>query len=241
MIFAELKDLCEEFRILLAKATGRGVVTLVSVDDPGGPHDELHFIKLVSWCYVLLFEAGQPTIRYVVSLLRAADPNEHNAISSIINDVNYLRTVRVHNLLPESRGDDYKRRQASIWLVQNGGDPPDWPRCCDALCSQVASAIHLLIKKWRRLTTNAEDAAAAVRDLLVTIDREWPPHAFDRIVEDAATEIGLHGFDHVKYRQYRLNTWREWVSFFESRERAEVAMKVAIRRELEQLFGANIS
>jgi hypothetical protein len=167
MTFAELRSACDGFRALLREATGRELITAVSVDEPVEPQDELHFFKLVSWCYVLLFEAGQPATRYVLSLLRTAQPDEHKTINSVFEHVSCLRTVRVHNLLPESRSDDRKRRQAGIWLVQNGGEPPDWPRCCDSLCTEVASAIRLLIEKWCRLTANIEDAAVAVQDLIV--------------------------------------------------------------------------
>jgi arginyl-tRNA synthetase len=237
MTFADLKSACDDFRAILREATGRELVTAVSVDEPIDPQDELHFVKLVSWCYVVLFEASQPTTRYILSLLRAGDPSEHKTAASVIENVNHLRTVRVHNLSPESRGDDHKRRQASIWLLQSGGEPTDWPRCCESLCAEVTSAIRLLIDKWRRITASTEDRTAVIQDLIVTIDREWPPNTFDRIVEGAAQEIGLQGFDCVKYRQHRLERWRELVGFFESREHAEAAMRAAIHRELEQLFG----
>jgi hypothetical protein len=241
MSFAELKSACDQFRTLLRESTGRELVAAVSVEEPIEPQDELYFFKLVSWCYVALFEASQPATRYILSLLRAANPGEHKTISTVFENVNHLRTVRVHNLLPESRADDYKRRQASIWLVQNGGDPLDWSLCCDSLCMEVASAVRIVIEKWRGITSNVEDAAAAIQDLIVTIDREWPPHRFDRLVEGAANEIGLKGFDHVKYRQHRLDRWRELVGFFESREHAEAAMRTAIQRELEQVFGSAAS
>jgi hypothetical protein len=241
MTFAELRSASEQFRAVLRHGTGRELIAAVSVDEPADPQDELHFIKLVSWCYVFAFEASQPATRYILSLLRAAGPSEHRTVGTMLENVNNLRTVRGHNLIPESKSDDYRVRQANIWLVQNGGEPPEWHRCCGALCAQVTSAITLLRSRWERLTANAEDAATAIHDLMVTIDREWPPHIFDRIVEDAAGEIGLQGLDVVKYRQSRLDRWRELVGFFESREHAETAMRAAIRRELELLFGGLVS
>jgi hypothetical protein len=93
------------------------------------------------------------------------------------------------------------------------------------------------MEKWNHVISVKEDAASMVSDLMVSIDREWPPHAFDRIVERAAIEIGLSGLDHVKYRESRLERWRELTGFFETREHAEAAISVAIRRELEVLFG----
>jgi hypothetical protein len=235
--FAELKSVCDQFRSLLHATTGRELVDPVSVDEPHDPYDELHFVKLVSWCYVFLFEASQPTARYVLSLLRTASPEDHRLVSSTFENVNNLRTVRTHNLLLQNKRDDYKKRQAHIWLIQNGGNPPDWANCCRSLSIEVTMAVERLLRKWGEVTASEDDAASIVRELVIAVDREWPPHTFDRIVEAAAAQIGLSGLDYVKYRESRLERWRGLVGFFETREHAVAAISSAIRVELEQLFG----
>jgi hypothetical protein len=88
---------------------------------------------------------------------------------------------------------------------------------------------------------NKEDATSIVQELIIAIDREWPPHVFDRLVEGAAANIGLLRLDCVKYRDSRLERWRELVSFFECREHAEAAISAAILQELQQLFGSDAS
>jgi hypothetical protein len=241
MSFTQLKRVCDELRTRLREVTGRQLIDVVSLDEPNGPEDELHFFKLVSWCYVFIFEASHPAVRYILSLLRTANPEEHKTVSLTFDVVNNLRTVRVHNLSPESKRDDYRKRQADIWLVQNGGEPPDWPSCCRSLGSEVSSAIRRLTEKWVQITANKEDAAAVISELIITIDREWPPNAFDRMIEKAADDIGLSGLDCAKYRESRLARWRELTGFFENREHAEAAMSAAIRRELELLFGSHAS
>jgi hypothetical protein len=235
--FGELKSICDRFGALLHATTGRELVDPVSVDEPDEHYDELHFTKLVSWCYVFIFEASQPAVRYILSLLRTGSPDDHRHVSLIFDTVNNLRTVRAHNLLPQSKRDDYKKRQAYIWLVQNGGTPPDWPKCCYSLAQEVSAAIERLVRKWSELTASGDDAPSIIKELVIAIDREWPPHAFDRIVEAAAAQIGLSGLDSIKYRESRLERWRELVGFFETREHAELAITTAIRVELEQLFG----
>jgi len=242
MIFLQLKTACEEFRTLVHDTTGRKLIDEVSVDEPREPEDELHFVKLVSWCYVFFFESSQKTTKYVLSLLRTRSPDEHKSVTSIFENVNNLRTVRAHNLSAGSKRDEYKKTQAHIWLIQNGaGEPTDWPSCCRSLCESVISAIHCLTDRWQQVTGNSEDAPTVVRELIAAIDREWPPYVFDGMVEDAATNIGLVGFDYVKYRESRLDGWRDLVGFFEERESAEVAISAAIQRELEQLFGRHPS
>jgi hypothetical protein len=88
-----------------------------------------------------------------------------------------------------------------------------------------------------QLTSEKEDAATAVTDLMIAVDREWPPHVFDRMIESAASNIGLSGLDYLRYRESRLERWRELTGFFEGREHAETALNAAIRQELEELFG----
>jgi hypothetical protein len=122
MIFNDLKSACAEFRTLLRDTTSRDLIDQVFVDEPIEPQDELHFIKLVSWCYIFIWEASRPTVRFIQSLLRKANPEQHRIVSATLENVNNLRTVRMHNLLPQNGRDDHKRRQAHIWLAQNGGD-----------------------------------------------------------------------------------------------------------------------
>jgi hypothetical protein len=137
----------------------------------------------------------------------------------------------------QSKRDDFKRRQAQIWLLQNGGDPVDWSSCCHALVRDLISTIHYLVEKCNHVTADKEDAVSVVTDLIIAIDGEWPPHAFDRMIENAASDIGLSGLDCVRYRETRLERWRELAGLFENREDAELAMNDVIRVELEQLFG----
>lgn len=237
MKFFEILNVADNLCALLREASGRELIYAVSVDEPIEPQDELHFFKLVSWCYVFLFEASHPTTRYTLSLLRAADPSEHKIVKTALDNVNNLRTVRVHNLSAESRSDDHKKTQADIWILQNGGNTPDWPSCCAALCTEITSAIGLLTQRWRQLIANADDADVFVRDLIETIDSEWPPHIFDQMILSASESLGLIGLDYVKYRQKRLERWRELTGFFETRATAEKAIRAAIHCELEQLFG----
>jgi hypothetical protein len=220
MTFADVKAAADDLRRVLRDSTGQDLVASVSVDEPLYPADELHFTKLVSWSYVFLFEASQPAAGHVLSIVRNASPSEHTLASNVRQSVNYLRTAQVHNLRTGNPSDEFKLRQARIWLAQNGGTPPDWTQCNAALSDQVEAGI------------------SQVRDLLAVVARYWPAHAFDGILVDAASSLGLRGFDHVAYRQTRLEKWRELANFFEDRSDAELALGMAIRSELEHLFGS---
>lgn len=240
MTFEDLKSQCVSLRSLLHDSVGRDVVQSVSVEEPKGPQDELHFVRLVAWSYVFLFEASQPALRHLTSLLRAADPADHARATSVFEVVNNLRTAHFHNLSPESKRDAHKQRQARIWLLRAGGEPPNWEKCCVVLSSDVAWAVGRIAARWSELLTNSDDSKSNVEDLNFTIVHEWPPHVFDSLVQDAADNLGINGLDCVKYRQDRLEDWRKLVAFFPAQEDAKVAMAAAIQLELNRTFGSRM-
>jgi hypothetical protein len=72
------------------------------------------------------------------------------------------------------------------------------------LSEEVTAAVERLVCKWSDVTASEDDASSIVCELGIAVDREWPPHAFDRIVEAATAQIGLSGLDYVKYHESRL-------------------------------------
>jgi len=47
MSFDELKSTCETLRALLREATGRELISAISVDEPTKPQDELHLTRIL--------------------------------------------------------------------------------------------------------------------------------------------------------------------------------------------------
>ena len=241
MSFSNIREVCVRFSDAIRQSAERELIVKVYVPEPVEPENELYFVKLVSWCYVFAFEASQPVARYIISSLRAADPSSHKEISTIFENINNLRTVQAHNLLPNNKSDDFKNRKVQIWFLQNSGNPIEWARACSSLRLEMQTAIQILLERWGNLTINAEDGSLAVANLLATIDRDWPPHLFDSILVEVVRDLGLEGFDCIKYRESRIEKWRELVGFFEGPDYAESAMKIAIRNEIRQIFGSGDS
>lgn len=238
MTFEELKEVCLEFRRLIEGTTGRNLIASISLAEPTPPPDELHFLRLVSWCYAFLIEGSQPVMRFIMNILRASSAKDFKNIDRLINEVVSLRTMQSHNLSLESSSDARHQVRASAWLSSNGGDPPDWGTCCGQLADQVAGAIRTLSTKWRTVVANPEDAADAITKLLLQIDNDWPGHELDKLVEGAASALGLKSFNATKYREKRIKDWRDMAGCFEDRDHARSAVSALIHRELERLFGA---
>lgn len=74
--------------------------------------------------------------------------------------------------------------------------------------------------------------------LVEAVNRQWPAHLFDRMLEDAATELGILGMDYPVYRGMRIDDWKKLAECFQSREHAEMALRRAIRIDLGAKFGS---
>ena len=237
MTFLELKSACDEFSEFLFASTNHICVQTVTVEEPSGDEDELHFVRLVLWCYAFWFEACHPAGNHIASLLKAGSPPDYKRVDDPFRAVRNLRTATAHNLAPSSKENDRTSQQAFMWLKVNGGEPRDWRRCCKKLSADVRCAVNLLHKTWEALVQNSEDAAAGKERLMQALKRDWPAHGFDRMLEKAAHSLGISGMDLVAYRMKRLEDWRKLAAFFSDRVLAEAALQRAIQKELADLFG----
>jgi hypothetical protein len=238
MTFSEMKSACDDFRALLSSSTGHDCIHEVTVCEPYGDEDELHFVRLVLWCYAFWFEACHPAGNHIASLLKVASPQDYKKVEEPFRIVRHLRTATAHNLAPASKENDRTSQQATIWLKLNCGDPRDWQRCCHTLSADVKNAVERLHQVWDILIQNSDDAQAGVDRLLQALKRDWPAHGFDRMVERAADSLRISGLDVVAYRSKRLQDWRILAGYFEDRNFAEEALQRAIQQELSDLFGS---
>jgi hypothetical protein len=237
MSFGALAQSAERLRAALHASTGKNLVAEVSLAPPAEHRGEAAFVRSILWGYVLWFEACQPAGRYLMNIVRNSSPEDQKAASRAFQDVQNLRTFHAHNLLPSSKSDQYTLNQAKAWLAQNGGAERDWDRCTSKLCSDLTAALDIICTHWSTVTASPEDAVTAIHGLTDALEREWEPHLFDHMIEEAAISLGLADFDPVKYRGTRIDDWRKITGFFLDRTSAEAAVRRAIQQEMTMKFG----
>jgi hypothetical protein len=238
MSFPSLTEAADRLRTLLQTTTGRDLIDIISLDAPENDETELSFHKAVMWGYVFWYEACQPAGRHILNIIRNTSQDGYKNANRAFLDVQNLRTFKAHNLLINSKSDQYKLTQSKAWLAQNGANNGDWHSCTRSICNSLSAAINLICDTWETMISCPEDAEVAVQDLLNVIDREWPGHLFDNMIEEASASIGLSDIDAVTYRNGRLNDWRAITELFAERVSAEAAVKRAILQELTLKFGA---
>ena len=236
MKFTELKVSLEKLQQSIFNATGRSFVEEITVAEPNNLRDELNFIKLVSWCYVLLFEAGATLFTQLGALAINGDANIGNEKMRVRQDVQNIRTKYFHNLPKTSTRNEKKHRQAEIWLRLNGKSPVKWCMCCKALMQQMADYIALLTKHWNDAIETEEDRKQIVQQLVDALEKKWPAHKYDRVIEEIACELHIEGLDIIAYRNRNLNNWQQITSYFSGHEAAMSAIRTTIYNGLVDSF-----
>lgn len=237
MLFETLVQSADRLRAALHASTGRHLVEQVSLDTPDEDGSEAAFIKTVLWGYVFWFEACHPAGRHLLDIVRNTSPSQHASAARVFKDIQSLRTYATHNLLPSSRSDQYQLDQARAWLAENGAAARDWSACTTKLCATLATNLSILCDHWEAIIASPEDSGVAIQRLVAAVDRDWPAHMYDRMIDEAASRLGLAGLNPVAFRQQRLDDWRKIASLFADRAAAEAALARAIQQELEAKFG----
>jgi len=192
----------------LALSVGANALPDITIDPPKGESDELSFIRLVAWAYVLLNESGKISLNF----LRKLPPWKG---SEILPYVRSLRTWSSHNLQFDKDHDIQTLRAAVVWFTETcgAGTPQEsahWQKCFAMLCGDLHRTLSLAISTCDQLDSG-EDAMGLRASLKSKLDRFWPAHAFDAYVVQALRVFGLDGFDVVNIRNRHLNQWRKIV------------------------------
>lgn len=200
-----LSDLTTLRRRLLA-AYVTPALAEITVDAPRGDSDELSFIRLVAWGYVMLNE----TARVPLGFLKSLPP--WSTAAALLPHVGALRTSMSHNLAFDSTRDVKTMRIASEWFSKSCGvgspvSDSHWKACFDALLKELSDILALAIQACDQLN-DPTDGKHLVAELQHRLDRDWPGHRFDVYVDRAVEKFG-YGLNPVEVRGFRLSEWRK--------------------------------
>lgn len=178
----------------------------ITVEAPRGDADELSFIRLVAWGYVMLNE----TARVPLGFLKSLPP--WSTAAALLPHIGALRTSMSHNLAFDSTHDVKTMRVASDWYSKSCGvgspvSISHWNACFDALRKELSDLLALAIQACDQLS-DPTDGKRLVAELQLRWDREWPGHHFDRYVDRAVEKFG-YGLKAVEVRGLRLAEWRK--------------------------------
>ena len=238
MIFAELNAEFVHLRGSLRTFVGEGALEEISVSPPAS-NDEASFLRLITWSYILVFEAGRITIPYLLKLPSGLEYPQRSPFDArtLLHD---LRTWCSHNLAFEKDHDLAISKRVSLWFIDSCGvNPPirreHWRSCFHALCSEIGKILAHCRGAVAMVLGGREDGEAVITDLRFRLDRNWPAHRFDELVSDAATRIGQM-LDAQRFRETRIAKWREFLETIPQADEPEVQLGRLIERDVLDHF-----
>lgn len=210
MTFAALNVAVTDLRTSLASFVGPLALAEISVRPPADGHGEISFLRLVAWSYVLVFEAGRVSIPF---LLRTSGAYERQRKS--IDLIRALRTWFFHNLGLARDRDVQVSLLVQRWFLNVCGKTPpgshaEWNECFGRLCDDVGELVHQCQRAVGEVLSSPDDGEAVIDDLRRRLTHVWPAEAFDELVGDLATRLGIR-IDVAKFRRRRLDAWRSFV------------------------------
>ena len=213
MSFVELNAAVTTLRDALRAYVGTRAIKNIDIRPPSGDDDEASFLRLASWSFVLIFEAGRVSVAF---LLKVNLPDTHGATDHkrTKQHVQQLRTWLFHNVGFDSR-DLGMRREVADWFITCCGNsypetPAHWKLCFNRLATDVRDLAIYCSGIVSRIAASSEDSGQLFNDLRHRIDRQWDAHEFDKIVSNAAARLG-RTIDSRQFRETRLNSWRNYL------------------------------
>lgn len=214
MSFPILNAAVVELRNSLRSFVDESAITEITVAPPAGNEDEVSFLRLVSWSYALLFEAGRVSIGYLLQIPVGgrATVSDLRASRELVHD---LRTWSFHNLGFVSDRDLEISRRVRRWFIRTCGHCPPtdrrgWRSCFLALCNDMQSIVEHCQGAMTTVLSSEDDGESSTNDLRRRIDRAWPAFEFHTIIADAAVRLGI-AIDPPRFCAGRLGGWRKYL------------------------------
>lgn len=211
MMFTEVLSSLKNLRDRLISIDNKLKINEIHIDPPKNNNDELSFLRLVAWGYVLLNENAKIHIRFF---------KDYSTDINLLPSVQYLRTYMAHNLSYESKTDIKTIRNAQNWFKSTCGNVPprsekEWEKCFTVLAEELNSLILKIINNCDILE-DKEDGKVNLDELKRRIDKNWDAHKFDSYLENAIDKLGYRGIEKVSFRNKYLASWRNVVKLSDS-------------------------
>lgn len=214
MNFAEIHNLHLEFKRRLTSIVGGEVFPEITVSPPKGDRDELSFMRLVAWGYVLLFESG----RGAFGFLRKLPPLSETS-GPLVPHLHALRTWASHNIVFDKKRDAKTVRVATVWLLSKceTGSPSTsdhWKICIEAIAADLKAVLEGAIAACDCFDKSA-DRENLISQFQNSLNRNWDAYLFDEYVENAFLKFGYSGLSATALRASHLDAWRKIVAISE--------------------------
>lgn len=193
--------------------TGHGVCRTSTLLMPRFRPSELGFLRAVSWFYVLYFETGRPSIKFLSERFRTYGHDRQGDMAGHPELIDQMRTYMQHDLHIEVERNLARKRACENWFRQKCGTAvpegeEQWYNCLMHFLDVNRLFLRLIYDCLRSIEQD-EARDQVLDDWDFRVRRYHEPHQFDAIVEEVATDLGRLNLDVVNFRKRHYQRWNK--------------------------------
>ena len=189
---------------------------------------ELTFIRATSWLYVLYYEAGRVSVKYLA----------HNRLhlQTHWELIRSLRTWAQHNLDPMSSHDTQVAVSCEKWFhsiceTRHPRKDEHWEQLSLALLDGSVEFLRGIQEAIGEIEAHSA-CASLVEDWERKLSRDWPAHRFHELIESAAIDCGWEALDPIRFYQQNAHELKVHLRLLDEECDLEVEMRKMIEARL---------
>ena len=185
-----------------------------SLPTPKFSPPELGFLLVVSWLYVLYFEAGTVNVKFIESRFATykldIDPNTTKHVYT----VGRIRTYLHHNLEPDMRRDSQTQKDCQEWMRKHcktslPESEKEWSDCLSAILQEAIVYLKCL-KDCVREIERDESSQSIIATWKARRERYHPEEQFDELIFVVTSDLG-YSYSLEDTLHLRKSFYSKWV------------------------------
>ena len=213
----------------------------ISLPKPKFSHQEVGFLRIVPWLYVLYYEAGKVNVDFICQLFKAYNIDSDTTLQMHFLSVHDLRTFLQHNLNLELEHDSNIDETCKNWFKSNcGTSVPDsdshWESCLESILSNSIDFLKGLECCLRKI--EQDDSYKQIVEQWVFKRKQYhPPHEYERIIQLTANDMGRDNIDSKKMCNKYMDEWKKELQLLNS----DYDFEYEVRRRVENILLNDVS
>ncbi len=194
---------------------------------------ELGFIRLVSWLFVLYFETGRVSTRFLMGKFALYGTDPHKKLEDHFRAVRSLRTLFQHHLELTNPEDADTRETCYRWCAEHCGTAvpdtdSDWRKCLTAIVLQAVEFVRSLAAVARRIEQD-ESKEVICSQWRLKLERYRTPIECEKLVSLIVRDIGR---DYLDVGLFTKRNHQKWIRELELTS-FEIDVDLALRGLIE--------
>jgi len=213
----------------------------ISLGMPDFSHPEVGFLRIVSWLYVLYYEAGKINVDFICQRFEAYNIDSDETLQMHFSNIRDLRTFLQHNLNSEHEHDSNIDKICKEWFKSNcrtwvPDSDSEWESCLESILLNSIDFLKGLESCFRKI--EQDDSYKQIVEQWVFKRKQYhPPHEYEIMIQLTANDMGRDNIDSKKMCDKYMDEWKNELQLFNS----DYDFAYEVRRRVENVLLNDVS